>query len=563
MILINKQDENRPDFPELDPAKYPSIISVLEVDISKDMQALENFRQEVMRFLRNNPAWKRQEIPAKAYLVKEALNKRFKQKNSEFISRLEFDQIANDIGIPPKEHSQLLCNLRALGICLWYDEGELSGFDMILNPGWIANGVYKLINWGQNNRKHILSDDDSKAVFGKDISRYPASKREFLFALMRKFELAFFTDLQQIFVPLLLPKKAPKWLPDFPIQDRLRIQYAANQELPLNTVSRLIVRHHTELRGEAEVWRYGAVLYHGDTTALVRENREGRTVNIYVKGPDKTAYITRLRASMDDIFGSYKSASPELRIEVLVPEAAAGALPVMPGESRPMLPEKTIQSHVAAQEEYFDPDTRKKFSLDETAKSYAIQYNFNIGLESTPANPSVINGHFTHATIEIQDTFTYLQCELNSLAKDLRSKSLVDDADYIENAIKAIDELKLIIDNTPVADLEKTFSTLVSLKIIKDFYNGLTDNNFSLHKNMVKLQNGAQKIQHVLKAYNDVVKITPGLKAFLPTVPDAILDLGKKDFTISAYKDMDDRLRNTVNETLATIGASIIKEEGV
>ena len=511
-VLINKQDDHRPDFPDSDPEKYPSVRGIYTVDISKK-GALEEFRGRVMAFLRDNPAWKRLEIPAQDYAVKEALHARFKDKGVDAITRAEFDEIAGEKGISQEGRDRLLRNLHELGICLRYEKEEMSGYDtMVLNPGWIGKGIYTLVNWGQNNAKHILSDRIAVQALEKEIDRYPTDKRKFLFSLMQTYELAFFKDTNTIFVPLLLPQRTPPIVPyELPMQDRLRMQYAASQELPFNTVSRLIVRHHTELQGEREVWRYGAVLHDtdGKTIALVRENREERIITISAMGPNRTAYITRVRATMDAIFDSYKSAKPELRIEILVPE----------GSDRMMVAERDIQSHLALGQRLINSNTLEQIALELTQKEYDIkQFDikqfFFVGSHFEKLvmyDYSVKDDHSVTTTVNLYNSTLNLQGDLNSLARAMQATFQADDEDAQELMLAA-QELKQAqamvpkdADEVP-EDIKDEVARKGLLNTLKNICGDLQDENSSLYKKAVTVKRGIQTVQKIAEQYNNIAQ---------------------------------------------------------
>ena len=44
--------------------------------------------------------------------------------------------------------------------------------------------------------------------------------------------------------------------------------------------------------------------------------KEDRTISVSVKGTDKTNYLSILRATLNDIFKSYKSKKPELEYRI-------------------------------------------------------------------------------------------------------------------------------------------------------------------------------------------------------------------------------------------------------
>ena len=63
---------------------------------------------------------------------------------TEHIDKKVFLDIAQKHKV--KSPEKLLKDLHALGISLWYDSMEQYQ-TLILNPEWISEGVYKIINW--------------------------------------------------------------------------------------------------------------------------------------------------------------------------------------------------------------------------------------------------------------------------------------------------------------------------------------------------------------------------------------------------------------------------------
>jgi len=177
-ISINSLNEN-----------YP-IAGVYPFSIDKDRNELENFRKIVSGYIKNNPSWNSLEIPANYFNVKKELEQRFANKKDEYIDLREFQQIATRNGVDNLE--RLLKSLHALGICLRYE--NMTDFNtLVLNPEWISQGIYKIINWVHNHGKHSIDINDFPAVFEDEAARYPADKYSFLFKLMERFELAYET----------------------------------------------------------------------------------------------------------------------------------------------------------------------------------------------------------------------------------------------------------------------------------------------------------------------------------------------------------------------------------
>jgi hypothetical protein len=121
----------------------------------------------------------------------------------------KFHQIAQKNGIDKNGREELQKTLHALGICLKYK--EIEGFNtLVLNPDWISQGVYKIINWGHNEKKYKISLSDFDTIFLNN-SRYSKDKHQYFFELMRFYELAYMTrDKESLIVPFLLKNDRPQ-----------------------------------------------------------------------------------------------------------------------------------------------------------------------------------------------------------------------------------------------------------------------------------------------------------------------------------------------------------------
>jgi hypothetical protein len=275
-----------------------------------------------------------------------------------------------------------LQNLHALGVCLRYK--DLADFNsLVLNPEWISHGVYKIVNQVHNKGAHSALLTDLSCIFEDEAERYPKDKHRFLFELMKRYELGYETVKKELIIPHLLHDDRPDTLPDFPIEESLMLRYRAEQPLPSNTISRFIVRHNDDIKKEGAdylVWRFGVVLKTGkDTIALVRESTDDRMITVLVKGIEKTAYLDKLRATLNDIFNSYKSNKPELEYIVERSELIPDRI-----EKKPLwLPEEKIINHVVHNRPYYDDYSNKEILLQPVVVKYNIQVdNVLIGEQS-------------------------------------------------------------------------------------------------------------------------------------------------------------------------------------
>lgn len=511
IILVNEHDEHKAQIPENALKSKYDIHSVHYLNINNDKSKLEQFRHIVSDAMTNNPCWSNQVIPKDYYHVKADLEALFGQGDScvEHITRSKFEQIASKHGIT--DHDRLLQNLNVLGISLWYP--SLSKFNtLVLNPEWISHGVYKIINYVANNNRFSIKLAEFGDVFsGSDMHRFNVSLYQFLFELISHYELAYqMNDNESLVIPHLLPEDEPATLPNFDIEDSLKLKYVAEHPLPPHTISRFIVRHHRSIQtqqGQQMAWRSGAILELNSgkhkTIALVKE--DDRTIAISVSGPDKTTFISTLRDTMDDIFNSYKSDKPELLYRVI----AFGQLsPVHLPQNEPWLSNTTISAHTQNNRPYFDPNSQQDVDLKQTAIQYNIHNHQTFNAEN------IIHGNnnqLTSNTFNIKDCTIDLQSNFNELAAELSAEGHHEDAKALETTAKVLANAEGCSD---VKQLKKSGA----MKRVERVLDEINDKESTLRKVVDGSRYGAGIVKDIAKGYNQLADLTG-----LPQVPKILL----------------------------------------
>ena len=132
--------------------------------------------------------------------------------------------------------------LHDLGIVLNFRDDPRLEDTNILNPEWVTNGVYRILNSHELFQSGgVLELEMINRILGSH--EYPSDKHLFIMDMMRKFELCFaFEDFpnHRFLIPDLLSKEEPytgEWA------DTLTFQYHYDV-LPGSIVSRFIVRMH-------------------------------------------------------------------------------------------------------------------------------------------------------------------------------------------------------------------------------------------------------------------------------------------------------------------------------
>ena len=303
----------------------------------------------------------------------------------------------------------------------------------------------------------------------------------------------------------LLHEDRPKTLPDFPVDNSLMLRYKSEQPLPPNTISRFIVRHNEEIKKDGKeflVWRYGVVLEDGNgCIALVRESKE-HTISVSVKGQDKTAYLDKLRETLNTIFNSYKSKKPELlyRIERF------GQIPDGIEEKNPLwLPDSKIYNHYIIKRPYYDDYSNRDIPMQNVVKNYHINAENLIMGEGKIIDKSVQN------TFNFQNCNIELQGNLNDLANSLKRKGEMEDAETLEDAAEALTKAKQC--KTPEEVREKGVANKLK-RIVEE----LEDENSMLNKTVRGIKNGISIAQDIAKGYNEIAQWCG-----LPQVPKPFL----------------------------------------
>ena len=530
LFLINEKDDHKADIAEKTlKNEYPSITGYYRVDIGdeKNTTKLEEFRQTVMDRVRNNPSWNSQIVSAEAYKIKNKLREHFYKTEFPHITRDEFNAIAKKCGAQDDRIEEILKDLHTLGICLWYSKEEMENFNtLVLNPDWITNGIYRIINKSFNEHEHILNVQKGTALL-KDDKRYTYSPDNvtYLFRLMKVYELAFFKDksTDNIFIPGILPIDMPDGLPTFDnANNRLTMSFIVEKALPPNIVTRVIVQRNElgEIIDENLLWRKGAVLTYqdGDATALVVE--DARSVTVRVKGADKTAYIASLRETIKGIFDSYQVIKPDLEYEVLIPEKIKSKEQHEPL----MLPEDTIRDFIEGQQDY--PYRKMDIPLDRTAQGYGIYIHIEkieakeVTFTSQSGEGNVIDDH--SATFNFHDCTIKLQGELNALARSLQTgKQEDEDAKELSLAAEEMEQAQQLIPADavgPSAEIKNRVNKQGLLIRLRAIHDDLNDENSALYQKASKVKNGIQTMQKIAKQYNDIAQWFG-----LPQVPKPLL----------------------------------------
>ncbi len=299
--------------------KFPQIRAFVETDCDNpDSKAepgakglgIDKLRKAIARETNQLPDL-RAAFPAAWFEIKEKLSKT--RKN--FLSFDEYRAICAKYGEQDEgAQESLATHLHRLGIALNFREDRRLRDTHVLNPHWVTEGIYGLLNSTRlAAAKGELRVEDLKKEL--DQTRYPEKMHQFLLDLMEKFELCFsFPTGGRYLIPELLDPQQPKEADKFDPAGCLNFQYHY-PVLPSGLLPRFIVRTH--VLSEKHRWRTGVILNFEGNTALVKADLQERRVFISIDGPVDTR--RRMLAVIREDFEAIHSDIQRLNPAEMVP----------------------------------------------------------------------------------------------------------------------------------------------------------------------------------------------------------------------------------------------------
>ncbi len=299
IIVGNCADENPPQVKiRTLQKKYPQITKLIATSCKTGV-GIEQLVQEIASQIDAIPHIK-DLLPNSWFQIKTQLEAM--QESYDFISYEKYQEMCQTAEIKEaSDQKSLVQFLHDLGIVLNYQDDPRLNETNVLNPEWVTDGVYDILNNHDLmvQKKGILSLPDLPNIL-KQTQRYPENKRRFLMDLMGKFELCFPLDgysPARYLITDLLPIDEP----DVDIYENAPLHFQYRYDiLPGSIISRFIVRNH-QMIYKTMRWRSGVVLTMDFNKALVRADEEDNYISIKAQGSRANALLAIIRADFDKI----------------------------------------------------------------------------------------------------------------------------------------------------------------------------------------------------------------------------------------------------------------------
>ena len=479
LIVGNKIDQHPLDIDRTGlQKKYPNIVGIIETSAAKGT-GIEELKIAIGNQVRKLPHV-HDLLPQNWFEVKTQLEKLGQSEN--FINYEQYVALCVENRVVEAISQRTLIGfLHDLGIVIHFQDDPRLKMLGILNPHWVTNGVYKIINSHalfqnkgiltfellndilvSNNPTPTLSSIPPPtftrptlpptrtipSLMSSTIDEYPPSKRLFIVDMMRKFELCYDIEPDKTF---LVPDLLPKDQPDLKFNGIPAFEYAY-PVLPSSVITRFIVRMNQKIH-DGLVWRTGVLLKIGENTALVKADIEDRKITIAIDGLEHTRRdaLSAIRFQLDEIHGSIKGLGAEKKVPV--PNAP---------KAESLKYEYLLKLERAGQEtllvengnDLVTVNVRQMLSAieSETQRKEIGGSVTNIYVQGNVEGSNIVSGNNNVITQSIQNSFNKadtsdIQAELKDTLKQLAdavavmTKSMPD-----EQAAEATDDLSKLVD---------------------------------------------------------------------------------------------------------------------
>ena len=310
LIVGNKIDQHPLDIDRTGlQKKYPNIVGILETSAATGA-GIEELKAAITEQVNHLPHV-RDLLPETWFTVKTKLEGLGRETN--FITHDKYLELCTENEVSDETSQRTLIGfLHDLGVVLHFqDDPRLEALG-ILNPQWVTNGVYKILN------SHTLFQNRGVLTVAMldeilNLPEYPRGKRLFIVDMMKKFELCYDIEPDKSFlVPDLLPKDEP------PLTfNGIPVFEYAYPVLSSNVFTRFIVRMNQKIDASL-VWRTGVLLKIGENHALIKADIEDKKITIAIDGLEHTRRdaLSAIRYQLDEIHASTKGLNPQKMVPI-------------------------------------------------------------------------------------------------------------------------------------------------------------------------------------------------------------------------------------------------------
>lgn len=314
ILVLNKIDQNPSAFlnmPVLERLfKYTAkIIDVLPLsarDWSKEkfqQEFVDKLRYHIGTIIDETNTFTEEELRIRDQILT-------KNKGHQIVEMSEFRKICSKANLPEGSNvNKLAERFHRAGMLVYF--GTRTG--MIMNPEWITNVIYKILNKGSSYASNGIIDYETieNILYDDKKEEYAKSHVDFVMKIMRKYGLSFQYQAQsddfpeQEFIPVLCKRGEPSLVKQFISKKDVIQMQMIFRYLPAGVLYQLMVDLKSEICNE-NVWLSGAMFKNGSGCTAVVTREKDRMI-IYTHGENRVLTLRYMESIKERVEGIARS----------------------------------------------------------------------------------------------------------------------------------------------------------------------------------------------------------------------------------------------------------------
>lgn len=304
VMVLNKCDQPTKELPIKEyKSKFSNISSFNKISLKEEFKdQFKEFKNTLAGITSNLPHIGKP-LPKVWVDIRKELES-LKLQGLNYISKAEYLDICKKYY--RKEDSALFLSdfFHDIGVIIhFHADIDLSDI-VILNHEWITKGVYKVLDDKQViAQRGRFTNEDLKRIWSDD--EHKQKVREMI-SLMKnnKFDLCFPLGAGEYLIPRLLPVDEIDH--DWKVDESTSYFEYRYTFMPKGILARLIVKLNSDIF-KNQYWRYGVILSHDGTTALIKEKYLESKISIELNGKDKREYLYVIRKAINEIHSDFNN----------------------------------------------------------------------------------------------------------------------------------------------------------------------------------------------------------------------------------------------------------------
>ncbi|MBW9173429.1 GTP-binding protein [Clostridium estertheticum] len=236
----------------------------------------------------------------------------------DFISYKEYKEICNRYTLNEIETNYLSQYFHVLGVFLNFNSNDILRDIVFLNPDWVTNAVYKILDSKMVQEKEGRFTFDELHYIWSD---YPEDKYLHILELMKKFELCFkLNDYSQYVVPAMLADKEINF--DWNYNDNIMFEYLYDF-MPAGILTRFMVNNSMYIKNNM-FWKSGIILEVNGTKGLIISEPLYRRIRIRISGEEKQELLSLIKIGFEYIHKTLKNPPVKMKFPCYCEECMNG-----------------------------------------------------------------------------------------------------------------------------------------------------------------------------------------------------------------------------------------------